>query len=69
MLVQSGIYAVFEVRIRFNAIDIFDNRGIITMNLIAWSRAQFEDNATSGLYERRNNGCVFVSDKSVSCVW
>lgn len=38
MLVQSGIYAIFEVGIRFNAIDIFDSRGIITMNLIAWPR-------------------------------
>lgn len=39
MLVQSGIYIVFEVGIRFNAIDMFDNRSIITMNLVAWPRA------------------------------
>lgn len=68
MLVQLGMYDVFELGIRFNAIDMFDKRGIITMNLIAWPRAQFEDNATSGLYERGNNSCVFVRDKIASCV-
>lgn len=68
MLVQLRIYSVFEVGIRFNAIDVFDNRGIIAMNLIAWPRAQFENNAGSGLYERGNNGCVFVSNKIASCV-
>lgn len=51
MLVQSGIYVVFEVGIRFNAINIFDNRGIITMDLVAWPRAQFQNNAASSLYE------------------
>lgn len=67
MLVQFGIYVVFKLRIRFNTIDIFDKRDIITMNLIAWARAQFENNAAGGLYERGNNGCVFVSDKIASC--
>jgi hypothetical protein len=66
MLLQRGIYVVFKVGVRFNTIDIIDKRGIITMNLIAWPRAQFENNATSGLYERGNNGCVFVSDKIAS---
>jgi hypothetical protein len=51
MLLQLGIYVVFKVGVRFNTIDIIDKRGIITMNLIAWPRAQFENNATSGLYE------------------
>lgn len=67
MLLQFCIYIVFEVRIRFNAIDMFDKRGIITMDLIAWPRAQFENDAASGLYERGNNGCIFVSDKIASC--
>jgi hypothetical protein len=66
MIVQVGIYDVFKVGIRFNAIDMFDKRGIITMNLISWPRAQFENNAASGSYERRNNCCVFVSDKIAS---
>jgi hypothetical protein len=67
MLVQVGIYVVFKVGIRFNTIDMFDKRGIITMNLIAWPRAQFENKAASGLDERGNNGCVFVSDEIASC--
>ena len=66
MLIQLGIYVVFKVGVRFNTIDIIDKRGIITMNLIAWPRAQFENNATGGLYERGNNGCVFESDKIAS---
>ena len=66
MLLQLGIYVVFKVGVRFNTIDIIDKRGIITMNLIAWPRAQFENNATSGLYKRGNNSCVFVSDKIAS---
>lgn len=67
MLVQVGIYVIFKVGIGFDTIDTFDKRGIITMNLIAWPRAQFENNAASGLYERGNNGCVFKSDKIASC--
>ena len=66
MLLQLGIYVFFKVGVGFNAIDIIDKRSIITMNLIAWPRAQFENNATSGLYERGNNGCVFKSDKIAS---
>jgi hypothetical protein len=66
MLLQLGIYVVFKVGVRFNTIDIIDKRRIITMNLIAWPRAQFENNATSSLYERGNNGCVFKSDKIAS---
>lgn len=66
MFVQVGIYVVFEVWVRFNAIDLFDKRGIITMNLISRPGAQFENNAASGSYERRNNGCVFISDKIAS---
>lgn len=38
------------------------------MDLVAWPRAQFQNNAASSLYERRNNGCVFVSNKPVSYV-
>ena len=67
MLVQFGIYVGFKVGVGFNAIDMFDKRGIKTMNLITWPGAQFENNAASGLYERGNNGCVFVSDKIASC--
>lgn len=67
MLVQVGIYGFSKVGVRFNTIDMFDNRGIITMDLIARPRAQFENNAASGLYERGNNGCVFVSDEIASC--
>lgn len=51
MLLQLGIYIIFEVRVRFNAMDVIDNRGIIIMDLISCSRAQFENNATSGSYE------------------
>lgn len=51
MLLQLGIYAFFEVGVRFNAIDVTDKRGVITMNLIAWPRAKFENNATNSLYK------------------
>lgn len=67
MLFQVGIYVVFKVGIGFNTIDMFDKRSIITMNLIAWPRAQFKNDATSGLYERGNNGCVLVSNEIASC--
>ena len=67
MLLQLDIYFVFKLGVRFNAIDIFDKRGIEIMNLIAWPRAQFENNATGRLYERGNNGCVLESDKIASC--
>lgn len=50
----------------FNTIDIIDNGGIVTMNLIAWPRAEFENYATSGLYERGNNCSVFISNKVAS---
>ncbi len=66
MLLQLGIYIIFEVRVRFNAMDVIDNRGIIIMDLISCSRAQFENNATSGSYEWGNNGCVFKSDEIAS---
>lgn len=69
MLFQVGIYVVFKVGIGFNTIDMFDKRSIITMNLIAWPRAQFKNDATSGLYERGNNGCVLVSNEIASCAW
>jgi len=66
MLLQFGIYVIFKLGVRFDTIDIFDKRGIKAMNLIAWPRAQFENNATSSFYERGNNGCVFKSDKTAS---
>lgn len=66
MLLQLGIYVVFKVGVRFNAVDIIDKRGIIVMNLIAWPRTEFENNATSSSYERGNNGCVFKGDKIAS---
>lgn len=49
--------------------DMLDKSGVITMNLIAWARAQFENNATSSLYERGDNGCVFIGDEISSCIW
>jgi hypothetical protein len=66
MLLQLGIYVVFKVGVGLNTIDIIDKRVIIAMNLIAWPRAQFENNATGGFYERGNNGCVFKSDETGS---
>lgn len=66
MLLQLGIYIIFKVGIRFDAIGIIDKRGIKTVNLIARPRAQFENNAASGFYERGNNSCIFKSDKTAS---
>jgi hypothetical protein len=60
MLVQGDIYSVSKVEVTFNGIYMLDGRGIITMNLIAWPRTQFENNAASGLYWREGRICIFL---------
>lgn len=50
MLLYLGIYGVFKVGVRFDTIYVLNKRGIKTMNLISWSRAQFENNTASSLY-------------------
>jgi hypothetical protein len=41
MFVQESIDGIFELGIRFNAIDMVDTRDIKTMDLISWSGAKF----------------------------
>ena len=52
-----GINGVYEV----------DDGWIVALELVAWSRAEFEDFASSGVDQGLDTGCVFIRDKAVGC--
>jgi hypothetical protein len=38
------------------------------MDLVAWPRAEFENLAVGGANKRRDNGGVFIGDKTIGCI-
>jgi hypothetical protein len=48
----NGVYEVYEGL-------------VVAVDLVAWSGAEFENFALSGLDERRDNGGVFKGDEAV----
>jgi hypothetical protein len=50
----NGVYEVYE-------------GWIVALQLIAWSRPEFEDFALSGVDKRLDNGGIFKGDKAVGC--
>jgi hypothetical protein len=50
----NGIYEVYE-------------GWIIAVDLVAWSRPEFEDFALSGADKGGDRGGVFIGDKAVGC--
>jgi hypothetical protein len=58
--------AISIVRVGVNGVyEVYEGR-IIVMDLVAWSRAEFENFSLSGADEGGDNGGIFIGDETAS---
>ncbi len=53
-----------EEWVRFDAVDMRDVGGVETVDLVACSRPEFQNDAAGGEKEGRHDGCGFEGDES-----